>query len=169
IPVCVKYPTADGETRECTLATSKAQTIVLAKTRGCPTWVYANASEAGYYRVLYETPLLGSLSESREKLTLPERVGLLGELSALTKGRVPLGEAMALAPKFAQDPSPEVVSKTVAIVGDIDDHLVPDELKSNYRRYLFDLYNKRAEELGWKAKPEDSPAARLLRPRLFEL
>src|SRR6266566_3933100 len=111
IPVCVKYPVAGSEARECTLTTSKTQTLALGKARGCPTWVYANAGEAGYYRVLYEQPVLGSLSESREKLTLPEQVGLLGELSALSKGRVPLGEAMALAPKFAQDPSTEVVSK----------------------------------------------------------
>ena len=169
IPVCVRYPTASGDARQCTLTTSKTQTLTLAKARDCPAWVHANAGEAGYYRVLYERPVLESLSENEEKLTLPERVGLLGELSALTKGHVPLGEAMALAPKFAQDPSAEVVSKTVAITGGLDDYLVPEQLKAKYRRYLSDLYRKRAEELGWKAKPEDSPDTQLLRPQLFEL
>ena len=168
IPICVKYP-AGVKARQCVLMTSKSQILALSKALGCPGRVYANADEAGYYRVLYEPATLGSLAQNEKALTLPERVGLLGNISALTKGRMPLGEAMALVPKFADDLSPEVVSKTVAIVGNLDEHLVRDQLKANYRRYLSDLYKKRGEELGWKEKPEEPPDTRLLRPQLFEL
>jgi cytosol alanyl aminopeptidase len=167
IPICVKYP-AGVKARQCVLMTSKSQILTLSKARSCPGWIYANADEAGYYRVLYEPAALGSLARNEEALTLPERVGLLGNVSALTKGHMPLGEAMLLVPKFADDPSPEVVSKMVAIVGNLDEHLVPDQLKANYRRYLSDLYKKRGEE-GWKERPEEPPDTRLLRPQLFEL
>src|SRR5437660_891581 len=66
-----------------------------------------------------------------------------------------------LAPRLARGFEP--------VMGNLDEHLVRDQLKANYRRYLSDLYKKRGEELGWKEKPEEPPDTRLLRPQLFEL
>ena len=168
-PMCIKYPTGGTEARECDLVTREDQSLSLSKARGCPAWVYANADQAGYYRVLYESARFESLAQNKTKLTLPERVGFLGDISALTEGGLPLGEAMALVPKFTRDPEPDVISKTVKIVGKLDEHMIPGEFKPNYRRYLSDLYKQRAEDLGWKDRPDDTPAARLLRPELFEL
>ena len=169
IPMCVKYPAGGTEASECALVTRKDQNLALSKARGCPAWVYANAGQAGYYRVLYELQVFASLAENEKGLTLPERVGFVGDISALTQGSLPLGEAMALVPKFTKDPEPDVISKTVDIVGDLDEHIIPDQFKPNYRRYLSDLYKQRSEDLGWKDRPDDSPAVRLLRPVLFEL
>ncbi len=73
---------------------------------------------------------------------------------------------MALVPKFAHDPDRNVVTKTLRIVGQLDDHLVPDNLKPNYRRYMSDQYKQRAQQLGWKAKPGEDDDSRLLRPRI---
>jgi alanyl aminopeptidase len=167
IPVCVKYPSADSEARECTLVTNKNQSLALSKARGCPAWFDGNAGGAGYYRVSYEQSTLGALAQNEKSLTGEERVSLLGDVSAVTKGRLPMGEAMAIVPKFAADPESVVVSKTVSIVGALDDHLVPDQLRPNYRRYLSDQYKNRADSLGSKDKPDDTPDARLLRPQLF--
>src|SRR5438552_6515701 len=167
--MCVKYPAGGTEASECALVTRKDQNLALSKARGCPAWVYANAGQAGYYRVLYELQVFASLAENEKGLTLPERVGFVGDISALTQGSLPLGEAMALVPKFTKDPEPDVISKTVDIVGDLDEHIIPDQFKPNYRRYLSDLYKQRSEDLGWKDRPDDSPPVRLLRPVLFEL
>ena len=76
---------------------------------------------------------------------------------------------MALVPKFTRDPNRSVVTKTLWIVGDLDDHLVPDNLKPNYRRYMSDQYKQRAQQLGWKAKPGEDDDNRLLRPRLCDV
>jgi len=46
--------------------------------------------------------MLNSLLKDEKTLSLPERVGLIGDLAALTQGYIPLGEAMALVPKFAR-------------------------------------------------------------------
>lgn len=169
IPVCVKYPSSGSEARECALVTGKDQTIALSKAHGCPAWFDANADGAGYYHVIYQRPVLELLAQNKERLNLLERVALLGDIASVTKGYMPLGEAMGLMPKFAQDREAEVASKTAHIVGGLDDYLVPDPLKGNYRRYLSDLYKKRAQEMGWKDTPEDGPGVRLLRPQLFEL
>jgi cytosol alanyl aminopeptidase len=167
IPVCVRYHSGEGDARECTLLTKKTEVMTLGRARGCPDWIYANAGEAGYYRVLYGDGLLGSLLKGDKTLTLPERVGLIGDIGALTQGYLPTGEAMTLVPKFARDPSREVVTKTLSIVGDLDDRLVPEDLKPKYRRYIADLYEKRAEQLGWKSKPGDDDDSRLLRSSLL--
>ncbi len=169
IPVCVTYPSAASEARECTLLSSKNQPLALSTTNSCPAWIDANANGAGYYRVIYDQAVLRALARNEQSLSREERVSLLGDLGALTKGRIPMGEAMDLVPKFAADPEPVVVSKTVGIVGALDDHLVTDQLKPNYRRYLSDFYKQRAQELGSKDRNDDAPDARLLRPQLFEL
>ena len=166
IPVCVRYPAGKDDARECTLMTKKAEVMPLGQAKGCPEWTYANAGEAGYYRVLYADGMLGSLLKDEKTLTLPERVGLIGDIDALTAGYMPMGDALALLPKFARDPSREVVAKTLGIVGGLDDHLVPETLKPNYRRYLSDLYKERAQQLGWSGKPGEDDDSRLLRPTL---
>lgn len=43
----------------------------------------------------------------------------------LTVKSVPLGEAMGLVPNFVSDPNRDVVTKTLDIVGNLDDHLIP--------------------------------------------
>ena len=65
------------------------------------------------------------------------------------------------------DPNRDVVTKTLDIVGNLDDHLIPTELKPNYRRYMSSLYKQRAQQLGWKAKQGENDDDRQLRPKLF--
>jgi alanyl aminopeptidase len=165
IPVCVRYPSSDGNAseRQCTLVTSKSTSIAL-KANACPAWTVINADAAGYYRALYDEAMLRSLLKDDKDLTIPERVGLVGDLEALTQGYMPMGEAMALVPKFAHDPHRQVVTKTLAIVGGLDDHLVPEALLSKYQRYISDLYKERAEQLGWKDRQGEEDDSRLLRP-----
>ena len=167
VPVCVKYPAGAGIQRECTLLTKKTGSMSLGKAKACPAWVYPNADEAGYYRVLYGNKMLESIVSDEKTLTVEERVGLIGDIAALTESYMPLGEAMALVPKFAHESNREVITKTLSIVGDLNDHLVPEDLKPKYRRYISDLYGQRARELGWKDLPSDNDDARLLRPAMF--
>jgi alanyl aminopeptidase len=167
IPICFKYPSDSGEQRSCALMTGLTETVSLAKATGCPKWTYANADAAGYYIVHYQEEMLHALLKDEKTLTLPERVSLIGDIAALTQGYMPLGEAMALVPQFAHHPDRSVVMKTLWIVGNLDDHPVPENLKPEYRRYMSDQYKKRARELGWKAIPGEDDNNRLLRPTLF--
>jgi len=169
IPVCVRYSSEADDQRVCMLMTNTTTTMELTNTKGCPRWAYANAGQAGYYLVLYQKEMLDSLLNEEKTLSLMERVGLIGDIAGLTQNYMPLGEAMALAPKFAQDPSRAVVTKTLAIVGGLDNHLVPENLKPNYRRYLSNLFKQRALRLGWNAKPNEDDDTHLLRPVLFRV
>jgi len=167
IPLCFKYPNGASEERECTLMTTETATVELSKAKSCPAWIYGNAGESGYYRTLYGDGMLGKIVKDDKALTLPERVGMIGDIASLTKGYMTIGDAMALMPKFAADSNGRVVSKTLGIVGNLDDFLVPENLVPKYRKYLSDLYLTRAKQLGWAAKPGESDEDRLLRPILL--
>lgn len=169
IPVCLRYPAGPENVRTCSLLTSETATLELNKAKACPPWVYGNSGQAGYYVVLYQKGILNSLLKDEKTLSLPERVGLIGDIAALTQGYMSMGDAMALAPKFAHDQNRAVVSKTVDVVGDLGDHLVPAGLQPNYRRYLSDMYRQRALQLGWKGDPGEGDEDRLLRPELFRV
>ena len=103
-------------------------------------------------------------------LTLPEKVALVGNLSALTKsGKIALGRALALAPSLAQDRARQVVAKTMEITTGLQDNLVSKDLLPRYRQYLLDVYGGRARDLGWKTKAGESEDARFLRPALLNV
>ncbi|MGB9484644.1 MAG: M1 family metallopeptidase [Terriglobia bacterium] len=171
IPLCVRYPTGQREARQCELLSHQSAQLQLAPGGGCPAWVEANAGAAGYYFGLYEGNLLNALlQDDAQVLTLPEKVGLVGNLSSLTRsGKIPLGRALALAPSLAQDPARQVVTKTMEITTGLQDNLVSKDLLPRYRQYLLDVYGGRARDLGWKTKAGESEDARLLRPALLRV
>jgi alanyl aminopeptidase len=171
IPVCARYPSGQGDARECALLSQKSAQLALSRSRGCPTWVEANAGAAGYYFGLYEGSLLDALlKDDAQVLTLPEKVALVGNLSSLTNnGKIALGRALALAPSLAQDPARQVVAKTLEITTGLQDNLVSKDLLPRYRQYLLDLYGGRARDLGWRTKAGESEDARLLRPALLRV
>jgi alanyl aminopeptidase len=171
VPVCVRYPAGSGEGRECLLLDHQTRQTALSKATGCPGWVEANAGADGYYRVLYQADVLSNLlKDDAPALTLPEKVGLIGDIGALTgNGKIPLGKALALAPALAQDSARQVVTKTMDITTGLQDNLVSPDLLPKYRRFLEDVYGPRARELGWKAKPDESDDDRLLRSSLVRV
>jgi alanyl aminopeptidase len=171
VPVCVRYIAGSGEGRECLLLDQPSRQMALSKATGCPGWVEANAGADGYYRVLYRGDLLNDLlKDDARVLSPPEKVALIGDLSALTSnGKIPLGRALAIAPALARDPARQVVAKTTQIASGLQDRLVSPDLLPKYRRYLEDVYGSRAQQLGWKAKPGESDDDRLLRPLLLDV
>ena len=171
IPVCVRYPAGQRNVRQCELLSHKSDQLQLPKSGGCPPWVEANAGAAGYYFDLYEGKLLDALlKDDAQVLTLPEKVALVGNLSALTRnGKIPLRRALALAPSLAQDPARQVVTKTMGITTGLQDNLVPEDLLPRYRQYLLDVYGGRARELGWKTKAGESEDAHFLRPAVVSV
>jgi alanyl aminopeptidase len=171
IPICARYPARQSEARACELLSQKSDQLQLPQSGGCPAWVEANASAAGYYFGLYEGNLLDALLKNdAQVLTLPEKVALVGDLFSLTRnGKIALGRALALAPSLAQDPARQVVTKTMQITTGLQDNLVPEDLLPRYRQYLLDVYGKRARDLGWKAKAGESEDARFLRPAVLSV
>ena len=170
IPVCVKYPSAQGTARACTLMEGETAEVLLDKSPACPAWIDANADASGYYRTLYEGDLLNRLLDAWPSLAAGERVSILGDLAALVRGgQMTQGEALKLAPKFAQDPQREVITKAISLHQGLDRFLVPDGLLPQWRRYLGGMYTARAKSLGFRSTPGEDEDTRLLRPTLMSV
>jgi len=169
IPICVRSGTGGVEKRDCKLLTKEKDEMPLSLS-ACPDWVLANDGEAGYYRALYRGDLLSKLlKEGLDHLSVPERVGLLDDVGSLADaGRIPVGEALALAPLFAKDPNRHIVSATVRLAS-IRRDLIPEPLRANYSRFLREMYGERARSLGFLDQPADDDDTRLLRQSLVPL
>lgn len=140
----------------------------LAGAHACPAWVMGNDGGNGYYRVAYSASMLQKLLGAVvEHLSLPEKVGLLGDVYALVdSGDVPASDALPLAPRFANAPEHEIVDATKQISALAVSRSVPDGLLPKGRQFIRDVFGERARRLGWKVVEGESEDTRLLRQAL---
>ena len=171
IPVCVAYAVGAAERHECSMLKDPSSEMTLSKASGCPAWVLANDGERGYYRVLYGGGLLDKLLSDRGMdLSVAERVGVLGDISALLDaGALTPAKALTSVEPFSEDPDYRVVSETVSATGILRSPMVPDDLRPNAARFLRKMYGARAHQLGWNSSSGQPDEAASLRTRLVAL
>jgi alanyl aminopeptidase len=168
IPVCTRSASDGKVGRACALLTQPSGSIP-APSGGCPAWVLADDGELGYYRAIYRGDLLPKLLAAADReLTLAERVGLIHDVDALAVGgALPMAQALALVPRFAGDPSRAIVEATIVIAEDTRErHLLSEDLRGPYARFVSKVYGARASELGFAAKAGEDDDTRLLRVNL---
>jgi alanyl aminopeptidase len=138
----------------------------------CPEFVKPNAQAGGYYRVAYQSGLLKALlNDGGKRLSIPERVALIQDLTALARsGDVTAAEALAAVPVLLQDPSRHIVAATAALVRSFTrGDLVPQSAQPKLARFVRETYGERARALGWSAKSGEDEDTRLLRSSLIGL
>jgi alanyl aminopeptidase len=169
LPICVRWGAGKATGRDCTLLTTATGELPLSA-KACPTWVLPNEAELGYYRLRLQPGVLQPLlAHAQAALTVGERVGLIGDLSAMVAaGALPRSAALATVGELAHDKSRHLVDASLALVTGLDE-LVSDALRPNYQRFLRKLYQPRARELGWQPRPGEGPDTKQLRPELLEL
>ena len=168
VPVCARAGSGGEAGRGCSLLT-EAKGAMPAPGGRCPSWVLANDGELGYYRALYEGDLLRRLIAAADKeLTVAERVGVIRDVNALAEaGELPMADALALVPRFANDSSRQIVQATLRIASDIKDHMVAPDRQANYARFVSKMYGQKARALGFTPKPGDDDETKLLRRALL--
>ena len=170
IPICVTYAAGKSEARECTLMTAKTAELPLAQAKTCPNWVLPNAGELGYYRMRPEGDLLDRLlKQGMPKLTVPERVGVIGDVRALVgSGQLPAGDALALVPTLAKDGNRHIVGWAAGIAASPDD-VIGEAFRPNYRRFVRKMFDARAKALGWTPKKGEGEDTQILRDSVVGL
>ncbi|MEO6777100.1 MAG: M1 family metallopeptidase [Kofleriaceae bacterium] len=168
IPLCVRWSAAGKTGRDCTTLATPTGTLALTAP-SCPTWVLPNEGELGYYRMLPQGKLLDQLLAHVKQLTLPERVGVVGDVESLVNsGDVQPSVALQLVADLSKDKNRHIVDAGIGIVASIDD-LVPDSLRPNYERLIKKQYAARAHELGWTSRPGEDENTKQLRPALLAM
>jgi alanyl aminopeptidase len=168
IPMCVRWSAGGKTGRDCTTLAAATGTLALTAP-SCPDWILPNEGETGYYRMQPQGKLLDQLLAHVKQLTLPERVGVIGDVEALVNnGEVQPSVALQLVQDLSKDKNRHIVDASIGIVAGIDD-MVPDNLRRNYERLINKQYAAHAHELGWASRPGEDENTKQLRPGLLSL
>jgi len=99
-------------------------------------WLLLNNRAAGYYVAAYRGELLRNLLQAGpQKLSAAERMSITCSTSAAVRSAdISLGEALSLQPRLLLDPERRVVERAAGFMNQRE--LVPEELKSNYQRFI---------------------------------
>jgi aminopeptidase N len=123
IPVCVKTNGA----AQCGVLGNEAKELKLDRKDALP-FFYANADDKGYYRVAYtpeQTKAITAVAET--SLTVPERMGYLGDRWALTRaGQGSVGDYLDLALAVKQDPNAQVLDTALNTIAQIRARIATD-------------------------------------------
>ena len=122
LPVCAK----SGAAPACELLTP-ASTMLAAESGTRP--FYANARNKGYYRTAYTPGQLKAITETAESgLSIPERIGFLGDRWALTlAGEAPVGQYLDLALAVKDDTNPDVLNSALGSIGIIRSKIATED------------------------------------------
>jgi puromycin-sensitive aminopeptidase len=136
-------------------------------------FVYGNADEGGFFRVLHDTATIAALAANLPLLGAVERMGLLDNQWALVRaGRAPIESFLELADAFGDEPEPDVLLALRAPLGFVEDRLAPaagDAVPERVRDWIASRFGPAFLELGWDAAPDESDETRLRRAALIGL
>ena len=169
IPVCVRYSGDGKDAHACTLMTTTTVELPLPDATSCPAFLAGNDGQRGYYRVRYLGDAWTHLIENADKLSVPERIGLLGDVGALVRaGKLPIADALTLAAQLANDRERGVVDGTMdlAFQARVLD-LVGEPQRKSWAHFVRATWGERLEKLGLRPRAGDDDDTRLLRPRLI--
>jgi aminopeptidase N len=147
LPVCIA---SDAEkTKSC--FTLGAEPIVRTLDTRCPTWVYPNADQAGYYRFVVDSAHLLALAGAGRSLSSTDRLGLVSNAwAAVRQGSIPPGLLLEVLASFDGDTDRHVVQQVMAVLAGIDQALITDESRPAFQRYVSARLAPRKRTLGWE-------------------
>jgi len=147
IPVCVASDT--DKTRSC--FTLGVDPLVRELGPSCPRWVYPNADQAGYYRVVVDRAKLLVLARAGRSLDARDRLGLVTNAwAAVRQGAIGPGALFDLLPAFDGEPNRIVVDEVIGVLRAVDQTLVDDAARPAFRRFVTDRLVARKRRLGWE-------------------
>ena len=131
-------------------------------------WVVANSGGHGFYRTLYDPPLLAALVERLDELDPVERFTLVDDTWAFVEsGQARVASFMSIAAALADEPEQAVWSALLGGASSIGHHLVTDPVRPGYERWVSSLLAPVAGRLGWEPADGETDLVRRLRGRII--
>jgi aminopeptidase N len=168
VPVCVRAGTGKTSSRACVVLAEAASEVEL-PVQGCPTWLLLNAGGSGYYRVGYSREQLARLLEAPAgSLSTAERLALLSDVgAAVSRGDMPLGEALRLVPATASDSQRLILRGGNHLLSALREEWLAEPERLRFKAWLRTLYAPRARALGWLPRPGESDDVKQTRMMLL--
>ena len=131
--------------------------------------VKLNADGAGNYRVQYDEPLWKRLLDSLPKLSVADRVNLLGDVWAFVQAnRVPLSTYFDLIEKLPAGVELAEREQIINAFDYINRLLIGSSARGKFRDYARSILRPTFDQLGWEPRKDETPGAALLRASLIE-
>jgi aminopeptidase N len=149
------------------LLSKKEDTVELP---GCSAWVYGNAGGRGYYRSAYDpAAFMKMASEVETTFSAEERVRIPSDAWALVRvGRMRIGDYLDLLENMKAERSRAVVQVMLGHIPDIHDKLVVERDRAGFEKWVRDLLQPMAKDLGDTPSAEESAERQALRADVFE-
>ena len=142
---------------------------VLVPVGGSVDWVFANAGGHGFYRSRYDEPALAALMDRLHLLDPVERFVLVDDAWTFVEaGQAPVASFLAVASALKEEEEQAVWGALLGAVASIGHHLVTDEVRPRYERWVAGLLGPLAERLGWAPSVGESDLERRLRGRVID-
>jgi alanyl aminopeptidase len=172
VPVRLRYPAGDRMITQTVLLETEQMTLALELPENAPEqeWIIPQADAVGFYRWRLETAQMREMiTHAGERLTPQERVGLLGNVSALLDaGLLDGGDHLGLLAELADDPEPLVLDAALTELARAG-LLVPDDLQPLFDTWIRQTFGPTLDRLGLEARPGESETVAQVRPRLLGL
>jgi aminopeptidase N len=164
-PVCVQVE--GRRDPACTVMAAGVPSIV-GGTGACPAWIHPNAGSAGYYRFALAASELLSLAKAYEKLDAPSRLGVVTNAWAMVRaGVLPPEQLLKILPPLDKENERVVVEEIAATLEQMNDALVEDGVRPEFRAYVTARLARHKKALGWTPKPKEEEDKTLLRQTIL--
>ena len=166
-PVCLR---AEGRKEPaCTVLAGGAPSLI-AGTGRCPAWVLPNERSAGYYRFTEAAPELAALGRAMPAQDAVDRLSFVSNAWAATRaGMVGPEQLLKLLPAFDKDSDRFVVEALVGVLSGLNDTVVDDDVRPQFRAYVAARLGLQKAAVGWTpvAAPKEDEARPFLRRTLL--
>lgn len=147
IPLCVRYGTAEGTGKECTLLTDVTARMPLT-TKSCPTFVMPNSDGAGYYRFALDKAGWQNLMANFDRLTETGAIMAADSVSAAYEAnRMPTETWLAAVRTIASSKYPSVVMAPAPSLVKLRDYIVPAADRDKVVALMRAIYRPRLDAL----------------------
>ncbi|HEY6206276.1 MAG TPA: ERAP1-like C-terminal domain-containing protein, partial [Chthoniobacterales bacterium] len=127
-----------------------------------------NAEGAGNYRVQYDERSWNLLLAALPKLSVPDRVNLLGDAWALAQaGRANVSQYLEIIDKLPNKTELAEREQIINAFDFINRLLVANAMREKFQAYARSILRPSFDELGWEPKKTDTPRHALLRASLI--
>jgi aminopeptidase N len=164
VPVCVSVA---GHERSCDLLTQKKQTLTYP---GCGEAVFTNPDGKGYYRSGYESEAVAKLAPQAEsRLDAPGRIYLLDNEWAMARGSAQrINIALNVMDAMKNDPSAAIADDISMDLRYLTDKIITGTDRPAFEAWVRQSLQPAMQQLGYAAKPTDTPEQRERRADIFE-
>jgi puromycin-sensitive aminopeptidase len=170
IPITMRVKSTDGQIKSTDtqkfLLDEKTKTVSVGNNFR---YVVINAGGSGFYRVNYSPALANKLlADAQNNLTVIERFNLVNDSwAAVRAGYLSAADYLETIKLFKNESDYSVWQIILSSLGALR-RLTKDQAREDFKKFVFNLCENKANELGWKAKDNESVQTKQLRGSLID-